>query len=1743
MKTQIKIMLTTVICIVGMIICSTSVVNADTLYYPQENSKVPCDSIYVYGQVSQVPAYLNIEDPTNSKILTVYKISRDSTGQIIPDQNGNFSKTLNVYNMDQMQYLIPYFYRPVRVCIRQGNIYGTMTASRSINLAKPNAWSSEPALGNIEVPTVNSEKTPYSLCNNKGMTFSLSPNLKYTWFKLKNNSCENINLAHSSWLSVDKSSCTYKPVEDDTTPGTVSIFCIVQSPYITSQARLLRWNINLVNQSPGTAGWDICDNYPSGAAVSSMVDSGGMVIVNLRGAGLQNAYRYRNSNGTNWNETQYKTMQWKMKYTENFAVYVDCETTAGHRYLYYRDTANDVPGNIEYPFHQLDSNIINGQWQTITRDLQQDLKDIEPTNSITSINSFIIRGSGDIRDIVLIDSTAPQPISLGTITPSSGSVNTGQRVTFTTTYTDLNGVGDIKFARFIINTSPSEANCFDAWYEQAYNRIYLFENGVGTHGSPGGTTILDSKYGKLYCSGTTVSKTANTITIKWDVEFKTPLAGGNNMYLSAQDYYLAETGIQQRGTITIVDILSYNLNLIAVNGTITKEPNQTYYTPGTQVKLTATADSGYHFVNWTGDLTGTANPATITMNSNKTITGNFALNHPPAVGTVTPASGSQRAEQYVIFTTTYTDPAGAEDISGVSFMVNTTSGSEENCFYAWYEQDRNLIWFLNSTGGMIGSHPGDPYLVENSYCALACDGTSVSKNGNTLTITWKIKFKDTFTGTKNLYLSVTDKVGSHVDWQQKGTWTVDPLSTKYFITVNTTPDGKVTLNPAQPSSGYDWGTVVTLTAVPNSGYVFAYWTGDTTGSINPATIKVDGNKTVAANFGRPTCYLTINTTNGYVEKSPNQSAYAPGTIVTLTAKPNRGYSFSSWSGDITGSANPATITMNGSKTVTANFITNPPPVAWSITPATGSSVVGQQVSFTTTCYDPSGANDISNIYFIIGSSFQDLRCFNAYYNRSSNKLYMISDAGTYIGGYAPGSANTIWNSICTLYCNASSVSISGDYISVTWSVKFNSSTFTGAKNMYLTVYDSSSNSNSLIKGPWNINPASAPYSITINAVNGTVVKNPDQTSYAPGTVVTLTAVPNSLYQFSSWSGDVTGTSNPATVTMNSNKTVTANFEVKPPLSLGEITPSSGYSNAGEFVTFTTTYKSINGASYIENAEMIINTSVSAARCFNGLYNNTNNTIALSNDAGTLLLGGYAPGSANMIENSYCKIDCSGSSVTKSGETLTVRWKVMFKSTFTGSKNMYLHAIDRQFRQTEWQSKGTWTINATTMYNLTINSSNGSVTCSPSSSTYSPNTVVTLTANPASGYRFSNWSGDLTGTANPATITMNSNKTVTATFFAITGNPSVGTAAAIPNPVAANQSTLVTTTYTHTGGAAKLKEAGLLINTVMTSGSNCFLGYYDCANNKLWIKDDNDTAKLGNFAPGSANIIENSYCKLDCSGTTVTKIGDTLTVTWKIIFKSTFTGTKNMYLYANDINGYNTTNWAQKGTITINPALPAGYTLVINAGNGGTVTKSPDQPSYSAGTVVTLTAYPDSGYKFSSWSGYVANTNANPTTIVMSDNRTVSANFAVNTITVGTVTTPNPVASNQPATISAAYIDQNGTTSINDAKILVNTTMYSGKNCMHAWYNQATNKLYLKADDDYLIYGGYAPGSANIIENSYCKIDCSGTTITRNGKILMVSWKVTFKPAFTGTKNIYLYASDVGGATTGEWEYKTAVTIQ
>jgi hypothetical protein len=91
--------------------------------------------------------------------------------------------------------------------------------------------------------------------------------------------------------------------------------------------------------------------------------------------------------------------------------------------------------------------------------------------------------------------------------------------------------------------------------------------------------------------------------------------------------------------------------------------------------------------------------------------------------------------------------------------------------------------------------------------------------------------------------------------------------------------------------------------------------------------------------------------------------------------------------------------------------------------------------------------------------------------------------------------------------------------------------------------DGVSNLNEFAEGTSPTDKTSFRPRLIILATNGVVNVNPASSNYAQGDVVTLTATATGGYQFVSWGGQVSGTTNPLVVIMNTNKTVVPRFRV------------------------------------------------------------------------------------------------------------------------------------------------------------------------------------------------------------------------------------------------------------------------------------------------------------------------------------------------------------------------------------------------------------------------------------------------------------------------------------------------------------------------------------------------------------------------------------------------------------------------
>lgn len=63
----------------------------------------------------------------------------------------------------------------------------------------------------------------------------------------------------------------------------------------------------------------------------------------------------------------------------------------------------------------------------------------------------------------------------------------------------------------------------------------------------------------------------------------------------------------------------------AAAGTVTKSPSANYYAPKTTVQLTAKANEGWKFVGWEGDVTGSTETISVTMDKEKSVVAKFEL--------------------------------------------------------------------------------------------------------------------------------------------------------------------------------------------------------------------------------------------------------------------------------------------------------------------------------------------------------------------------------------------------------------------------------------------------------------------------------------------------------------------------------------------------------------------------------------------------------------------------------------------------------------------------------------------------------------------------------------------------------------------------------------------------------------------------------------------------------------------------------------------------------------------------------------------------------------------------------------------------------------------------------------------------------------------------------------------------------------------------------------------------------------
>jgi hypothetical protein len=185
--------------------------------------------------------------------------------------------------------------------------------------------------------------------------------------------------------------------------------------------------------------------------------------------------------------------------------------------------------------------------------------------------------------------------------------------------------------------------------------------------------------------------------------------------------------------------------------------------------------------------------------------------------------------------------------------------------------------------------------------------------------------------------------------------------TQYNLNISVNPESGGTVTPG--SGIYEDGTIVNIIAEPASGYRFDHWSGNITGTINQTTITMDSEKNVTAHFIKQFALTVSVDPVGSGTVTPSSGIYDDGGRVNMTAESASGYRFDYWSGDITGTINQSTITIDSEKTVIAHFkkqlaltVSVEPEGSGTITPSSG--------AYDTDSYLTLTANPAKNYMFV-----------------------------------------------------------------------------------------------------------------------------------------------------------------------------------------------------------------------------------------------------------------------------------------------------------------------------------------------------------------------------------------------------------------------------------------------------------------------------------------------------------------------------------------------------------------------------------------------------------------------------------------------------------------------------------------------------------------------------------------------------------------------------------------------------------
>ena len=290
-----------------------------------------------------------------------------------------------------------------------------------------------------------------------------------------------------------------------------------------------------------------------------------------------------------------------------------------------------------------------------------------------------------------------------------------------------------------------------------------------------------------------------------------------------------------------------------------------------------------------------------------------------ANGSVTPAAGTHAYSPNTAVTLTAT-PATGYQVAAWSGACAGTAAPAPTCTLTLTADTTVGVTFVRRHLLTLETRPGGS--------TTPAPGVHAYARGSTVTVTavpspgyafqrWRGAWRGACPHT-----SPTCTVTMDRDKRLRATFTALPT---HPLTLTAGANGMLTADPA--GSTPVAGTVVTVTATPDAGYVLQSWGGAcaATAASNPTcTVTMDAAKSVSATFAAITYTLTLTAgAHGTLTADPAAPTYPAGTAVTLTATPADGYQVAAWSGACAGTAAPATtcdLTMDAAQTAGVTFV-------------------------------------------------------------------------------------------------------------------------------------------------------------------------------------------------------------------------------------------------------------------------------------------------------------------------------------------------------------------------------------------------------------------------------------------------------------------------------------------------------------------------------------------------------------------------------------------------------------------------------------------------------------------------------------------------------------------------------------------------------------------------------------------------------------------------------------------------------